>query len=266
MSDGKGTPYTELTPIGPKQFDKGNSELDLRQRLTGVVTYQMPFARNSHGVLHGVAAGWTGNLMGTLQSGLHTTVADGGGGASGTVRPDVVAGCNPNSKPAGVTNRLDEWFDPACFQLPTYGTMGDEARGLMVEPGMMRADVSLIKEFTLHENYKLQFRAESFNITNHPSYAFAQSTAQMACDNFAVSAGNSCGYEDLWKSMYGNPPTSTATSVPLQGSTSGCETLRSQTEQGISSTSGGPGGGYPGCIQSTQGLNREFQFALRLSF
>ncbi len=143
--------------------------------------------------------------------------------------------------------------------------MGDEARGLMVEPGMMRADVSLIKEFTLHENYKLQFRAESFNITNHPSYAFAQSTAQMACDNFAVSAGNSCGYEDLWKAVYGNPPTSTATSVPLQGNVSGCETLRSQTETGQSSTSG-PGGGYPGCIQSTQGLNRQFQFALRLTF
>ncbi len=134
VSDGKGTPAASLTPIGPKQFDKGNSELDLRQRLTGVVTYQMPFARNTHGVLHGVAAGWTGNLMGTLQSGLHTTVADGGGGASGTVRPDVVAGCNPNSKPSSVTQRLDEWFNPACFQFRPTGPWATKPAVLWLSP------------------------------------------------------------------------------------------------------------------------------------
>jgi hypothetical protein len=257
-SDGKGTPAESLTPVGPKQFDKGNSGLDMRHRLTGVVTYQLPFAKNSHGILNAVAGGWTANMMGTLQTGLHTTVADGGGGASGTNRPDVVAGCNPNRKPAGVTSRINEWYDPSCFKLPTYMTMGNEARGLMVEPGMERADVSMIKQFNLHENYKLQVRMESFNITNHPSYDFAQSTTQMACDNFAPSAGSNCGYENLWTAAQ-------AGTVLLNGNPNSCAAVRSATQEGQNSTSG-PGSGYPGCIQSTQGINREFQFALKLTF
>jgi hypothetical protein len=255
VSDGKGTPAASLKPEGPKQFDHGNSSLDLRHRLTGVLTYQLPFARNSHGILYAVAGGWTGNLMGTLQTGLHTTLADGGGGGSGANRLDVVAGCNPNKQPTGVTKRIDEWFDPGCFELPLYGTMGDEHRGLLTEPGMMRADLSLIKEFNLHENYKLQVRMEGFNITNHPSYAFAMSTSQMACDNLVPSAGNSCSYEDEWTAYQ-------AGAVKLQGNPSNCETARTA----VPSSGGPPASGYPGCIESTQGLNREFQFALRLSF
>ena len=255
VDDGKGTAAASLTPVGPQQFDKGNSMLDMRHRLTGVLTYQLPFARNSHGILHGVAAGWTGNLMGTLQTGLHASLASGMGG--GEVRPSVVPGCNPNKKPAGVTNRIDEWFDASCFQLQPYQTMGDAHKGLLVEPGMERADVSLIKQFDLHENYKLQLRMEGFNVTNHPSYGFSMSTDQMACDNFDPSAGNNCSYENE-AALYSQG------SVLLQGNPSMCETARTTV-----ATGGGPGGGgngYPGCIQNTQGLNRQFQFALKLTF
>jgi len=105
---------------------------------------------------------------------------------------------------------------------------------------------------------------EGLNITNHPSYAFSQSTAQMACDNFVPSAGNNCNYESIWTAMYGisQTVTSSPATVLLQGNTAGCETARSTP----ASNSGPPASGYPGCITSTQGINRQFQFALKLTF
>ena len=75
---------------GEGEYQWGNSALDMRHRLTAVVTYQLPFATSTHGIVHGVAAGWTANLMGTLQTRLHYSVqtsgnrgGPGGGGPGG---------------------------------------------------------------------------------------------------------------------------------------------------------------------------------------
>jgi len=282
---------------GASQYDWGNSMMDLRHRLTGVVTYQLPFARNSRGILGAVAGGWTANLMGTLQTGMHYTVTAGGGGGppgggggppgpatggtscltpaqlaaappgtsnpgwcpttwsgiNGEERPNVVQGCNPNKRPAGVST-LDEYFNPACFALQQFGTYGAERQGQLAAPGMERADISMIKQFNLHENYKLQFRMEGFNITNTPSYGTPSS--QLGCTTYFSSAPNPCNAAAMYAAAG-----SESGGLPLLPNVSSCESSRSGTGGG-----GPPGSGPIACISNVQGLNREFQFALKLMF
>jgi hypothetical protein len=49
-------------------------------------------------------------------------------------------------------------------------------------PGVIDLDASLVKDFAIRERLKLQFRAESFNISNHPN--FSVPVADLASPNF----------------------------------------------------------------------------------
>ncbi len=322
VDDGKGTPAASAPQEGPRQYDWGNGGMDLRHRLSGVLTYQIPLARNSHGILHGVAAGWTGNLMGTWQTGTFFNlgaglggppggggntgsavggtsclspyqILSGGGsqpswcpttwsGLSGEERPSVVPGCNPNKGRAGFQRSTLEWFDPSCFQLQTYGTYGDAHSNQVIGPGMKRADISVNKTFDLHENYKLQLRMEGFNITNTPFYA--NPNKNISCGNYTTTpngstyawqefetTSNNCSYLDEAAGMtsagalYISP---TTTGASPSDTSNGCASTRNFISSVSGGGGGGPGGGpsYPGCIQTVQGDNRSFQFALRLTF
>ena len=49
---------------------------------------------------------------------------------------------------------------------------------MLIGPGFSQWDISAIKNFDLHERARLQFRAESFNVTNHPSFTGIDTTAR----------------------------------------------------------------------------------------
>ena len=65
---------------------------------------------------------------------------------------------------------LQRWFNPAAFKLPAQYTFGNAARNLLFGPGQWKLDVGLHKNFRLSEHGNLQFRAEAFNMPNHPSF------------------------------------------------------------------------------------------------
>ncbi len=279
------------------QYDWGNGDLDMRHRVSGVLTYQMPFARNSHGILNAVAGGWTANLIGTLQTGMHYTASamagppgGGGGGGGGPAvggtscyspyqlasnpllqnpswcptawtginndaRPNMI--CDPDKSTKGGWHRsINEYFNPNCLVLQQYGTFGSERRGQLVAPGMKRADLSMIKEFNLHENYKLQVRMEGFNITNTPSYG--EPSFSTGCSAFDASGANNCTAQTLAADL-----TAAGTStLPVLGNPGACITQRTSTTGG----GGPPGSGAVACISNIQSINRQFQFALKLTF
>jgi hypothetical protein len=298
---------------GQSQYDWGNGDLDLRHRVTGVLTYQMPFAKNSHGILNAVAGGWTANLMGTLQTGMHYTAtaqsAGPGGGGGGSLsqgeyvyqnnysscndpwtlnklqaaaaaqgpntpvpvntpwcpttwtglaadaRPNMI--CDPNkSNKGGWKRSINEYFNPNCLVLQTLGTYGDERRNQLVAPGMKRADISMIKQFSIAENYKLQLRMEGFNITNTPSYGTPSYST--GCTNFDPSSASTCTNQTLAADL----TTSGATTLPVLSNPSSCISQRTST----TASAGPPGSGAVACITTVQGINRQFQFALKLTF
>lgn len=70
---------------------------------------------------------------------------------------------------------MQEWFNTAAFQNPADGSDGSSGRNFLRGPGFSNLDFSLIKAFAipygpLRETQKIDFRAEFFNLLNHPNF------------------------------------------------------------------------------------------------
>jgi len=85
-------------------------------------------------------------------------------------------------------------INPNAFALPPAGKFGDAPRNFVRAFGAWQMDVAIRREFPIHERLKLQFRAESFNIFNHPNFGsinanFGQSTFGQATGTLASTLG-----------------------------------------------------------------------------
>ena len=65
---------------------------------------------------------------------------------------------------------VDRWFDTSAFRRPAVGTFGTSGRNVLIGPGIANLDFALQKNTTIRETITLQFRAESFNITNNAQF------------------------------------------------------------------------------------------------
>jgi hypothetical protein len=110
----------------------------------------------------GLPVGLTTNSPTTLESTF----------GAGAARPNVVPGMS--KKVAGSkVQRINGWFNTAAFTAPdTYG-FDNESRldSVLRSDGIDNFDMSLGKNMVLHEVIVLQFRAEMFNLFNHPQFA-----------------------------------------------------------------------------------------------
>jgi outer membrane receptor protein involved in Fe transport len=168
--------------------EKGPSTFDTRHRWTTAINYAVPEA----GFLpHILAAGWQLNSIITVQSGRPINVLTNNGGVNFNFvqRPDIIPGVNPilpNWSPTtGYLNPL-AFKDPAVTATDPNGFFGDLGRDQIYGPGFVNFDFSVTKNFQLRERLMLQFRAEFFNIFNHPNFALPTNSFTTAFD----SAGN----------------------------------------------------------------------------
>jgi hypothetical protein len=83
-------------------------------------------------------------------------------------RPDMIPGVS--LYPAGGST-LNNWFNFAAFAVPAKYTWGNAPRYLGRGPGNYEVDTALSKRTALFERGGLTFRAEAFNLFNHPMFA-----------------------------------------------------------------------------------------------
>ena len=78
------------------------------------------------------------------------------------------------------------WFNTAAFVQPVYqfGTVG---RNTITGAGLTNIDATIARTFHIFEKLKLQFRAEMFNVLNHPN--FADPTGSLFSSEFGYSTG-----------------------------------------------------------------------------
>ena len=94
-----------------------------------------------------------------------------GNGNSAEERPNIVSGVNP------IIGNVNGYANPAAFSVPAVGTLGDLQRDYLSGPGLVDLDMALLKDTRIHEKFRLQFRAEFFNIANHPNFGLPNGIA-----------------------------------------------------------------------------------------
>jgi len=176
-----------------KSYRIGACDFDIRHILVGSVIWDVPGPKT--GFASYVGGGWQIGTIVTATSGSPFTVTFGGGGDplktgfNGDFSMDyaqLVTGCNPTP---GITNNSAGRvlaFDPNCFTpAPAVAggvLVGNSGRNRFYGPGLTTVDFSTFKNFSFRERYKVQFRAEFFNVMNHPNFA---------APNFLNDANNS---------------------------------------------------------------------------
>jgi len=159
---------------------RGNSNFDLRHRFVSGALWEMPVGKgrrwmNRGGVVDHLLGGWQLSGMTNVQTGHYFSVSVPnprpllGATALGTWWPDRIA--NPRLQ----TRTADRWFNPAAFVMPRDAAgvyhFGNAGRAILNSDGPFNLDAGLMKNFRLTERFRLQFRWETFNLTNTPTLA-----------------------------------------------------------------------------------------------
>ena len=162
--------------------EKGNSSNDIRQSLSYQLVYDLPFGKNRKflngvtGATGAIVNGWQLSGVGTIRTGIATSVLIGvntfGNANLTNQRPNAVAGVDIYA----ANKNNDHWLNPAAFSLPAPGTFGNLGRNIFYGPGYAQEDLMLAKNMVLRDKAALQFRAEVFNIFNHPNFDVPSAT------------------------------------------------------------------------------------------
>jgi hypothetical protein len=162
----------------PRDYGSGYSSAawDIRHNLTSSLSWELPFGRgralggNMGPVTDAVLGNWQLNALVTLATGNPFTLRSNGcQGIWGICRPDVVPGKDPKKAPEG-GRTPDRWFDTTAIAPPAPLTGGNLGLQSNNAPPYRNMDLSLFKDFRFTERWRLQFRAESFNLTNTPQF------------------------------------------------------------------------------------------------
>jgi hypothetical protein len=162
-------------------FDRGRCLFDRPQALKLSGLYLLPF----HGKFPGnfLVKGWQAGGVLTVQSGSPWNVINGfdqSGSGVGNQRPSVAPGRTAGDIILGGVDAAHPYADKAGFVLPAAGTLGNLQRDFLAGPGVVNTDFSMIKETAVpkvSEQFRVQFRAEFFNIFNHANFALPNANA-----------------------------------------------------------------------------------------
>jgi hypothetical protein len=166
----------------PIRLNRGNSNFDVRNRLTWNFIYEFP----NPAAMKKLTNGWGVNGIVTVQSGQPFQVNynfqdDFDGSGEGFGRPDVVGAIHYSSDPRNFLD-LSSFAVPCTYPVgggdgtastcvPGTRHFGTEGRNSLIGPHFRQFDFSLFKNTAITERLKLELRFEAYNIFNHPNFA-----------------------------------------------------------------------------------------------
>ena len=175
----------------------GPSLFDARHRVVASASWTPRVGTDLPAPIRGLLGGWQLNAIAAHNSGTPFTVSDSANVAlqansppiSGfpASRPNVIG--DPNAGP----HTVDEWISRSAFQrlnIQTQaGQFGNAGRNIARGPAYTNVDLSLVRDFGIAGDTRLQFRAEVFNAANHVNFGLP--VADLNSPNFGriLSAG-----------------------------------------------------------------------------
>jgi hypothetical protein len=166
------TPAFVMYPGNPG-LDYGPAATNIRHAGAINGTWELPFSGGllANPVAKQLVGGWSVSGIATLQSGFPLSPQlgynpTGSGDTRNPVRPNLV----PNFHGPLYAKTVAQWFNPAAFSAPYPGTFGNIGRDTLTGPGLAELDLALVKNTTIHEGLRAQFRAEFFNVLNRANF------------------------------------------------------------------------------------------------
>jgi hypothetical protein len=156
--------------------ERGLSSFDTRNRLVISPLYELPVGKGkplniNNSVANAIVGGWQVGGIFTVQGGIPQTITIGGIDRSvtqsGYDRPIASGPSSSISNPSP-----NGWYNPAAFVEGPLGQFGNVGRDTAIAPGVFAINAEVHKNFRIpvKEGHQVQFRAEAFNLLNHPNF------------------------------------------------------------------------------------------------
>lgn len=164
---------TNFFRVDPR-VDRAESSFDRRHVFSMAVTWSLPsVSPDTNKVLNAITRGWSLDGMFQYQTAYpieiqYRNLQTSNNLGSLLLRPDIVEG-----QPIWIDNNgpLGRRLNPAAFSIPTVTRQGNMARNRIRVGALWQPDVALSRTFAFSERIKLRFKAEAFNVVNHPMFA-----------------------------------------------------------------------------------------------
>jgi hypothetical protein len=177
----------ESTYVDPnnRDFDRGDCDSDRRHLFSFSTVAATPEFTTP--ALRALASGWRIAAIYKYSSGSPLTIVNnedralnGLEGSQGIIQRanQVLASPYGSSRPG------QHYLNPAAFELPALGTLGNVGRNSLVGPASWDFDIALSRVFRYREGHSFEFRAEAYNVTN--SFRPASPNTQITNRNFGL--------------------------------------------------------------------------------
>jgi hypothetical protein len=178
--------------------EHGPSLFDARSRFVFSGTWALPRWQAAPKAAALLTNGWQLNSITSISSGTPFTVYDSADvslqGSAPEItgfyssRPDLIS--DPNQ---GQPHTPNQWVSRAPFlqlnPVTQAGQFGNEGRNVVRGPGIEDVDLSLFKYFAIDEHRRVQFRAECFNLLNHPNFGLPENDLESPAFGQILQAG-----------------------------------------------------------------------------
>lgn len=190
--------WSNALPTNIRATEYGNADTDLQNRFALSLNYELQYGKEFTGIKKVALSGWQTNVIAGWQSGKVFSIINSGAGAdnpveSGPTSPTPTTyGFNNRAVPQNANGAdrpntikdprlghktLGEFFDTSAFAPQPLGTIGNTQRNSLFGPHFRDVDLSLFKNFPVTERATIQFRVESFNISNTPNFYIANNNS-----------------------------------------------------------------------------------------
>jgi hypothetical protein len=164
----------DLSTANPfnRTISRGRSDLDIPHNFKFSNLWDVPRLPVS-GPAGKLLNGWQLNSILVWQSGFPFSVASGQDNSFSGVggdRADYIGGSAQLSGDRPRGQQLLQWFDTTRFVPNAVGTFGNSGRNILRGPKFFNTDLGVLKLTPITERMHLQFRAEFFNVFNHPNF------------------------------------------------------------------------------------------------
>ncbi|HSE19649.1 MAG TPA: TonB-dependent receptor [Pyrinomonadaceae bacterium] len=181
----------QISTLGVNNVVRGNADFDIRHNFSAAVTYELPTPK-ANAFTKAVFGQWATDVIVRAQSAAPFSITSGTEvdalGRSVQRRVNVTPGMpiwlEDSLTPGG--RRLNNSVDPArpnCrgpFCPAPAGQQGNLGRNALRGFPLQQVDFALRRQFNFNEQVHLQFRAEAFNLFNHPNFGLPESSLTSA--------------------------------------------------------------------------------------